>query len=160
MNNVKPSTTGMINVGFEHAGAKPNDKPWISISWMDTEGYPLVLLVDHQAENYGVSLTNAMESVIALASLHIENIKQATFVQMDSDGQFDLVKPVWEFTSPTWRGGPLAPEVNWLPLRSGGHSRTMEAFTAFAGEHALELLSKIDIDLTPSLPNKKKGPSL
>lgn len=160
MNNVKPTTSGLIHFGFDHVGAKPNDKPWITVSWVDAAGYPLVLLVDNREKNEGVSLTNAMESAIAMLAPYVENYKQATFVQMDSGGQFDLVKPVWEFTSPTWKGGPLAPEVNWIPLRSGEHFRSIEAFKSFAGEYAEELVSKIDVDFTPSAPVRAKGPSL
>lgn len=147
MKIIRKSPSGTLHFGFRHVKAEPNDENWITASWITKRDHTLMLLADQQHGNEGASLTNAMEASIAHVSQYVPDIRKTLFVQLDSDGQFDLVAVNWNETSRAWPGGPRAPEVGWEPLKAGDHIRTIEAFAAFAGESAAELLSNLGLDM-------------
>lgn len=90
----------------------------------------LVLIADGREYNTGASATNAMEPVLAyLVSEYGARIdfSHCRYVQLDSDGQFDLVHPVW---SPSKQ----LEDAHFAPLtHEGTPPRSEQAFMAEFG---------------------------
>lgn len=94
---------------------------------------PLVLMVDLQGANEGASLTNSADAAVhhvahtSFAPLGAD-YRAATWVQIDSDGAFDLMIPLWPMEKPL-QGPQLGhPSVSWRPLRHNERARTLDAF--------------------------------
>jgi hypothetical protein len=100
--------------------------------------HPLALMVDEQGNNHGASLTNSVDTVIAYVEkmTGISHVAMR-YVELDSEGHFDEVIISGSSDSRTHF------IVNWRPLQSGQHSRTLEAFKAKHGIAALELMTEL-----------------
>jgi hypothetical protein len=94
---------------------------------------PLVLLMDLQSINDGASLTNSADAAVhhvahtAFQPLGAD-YRTATWVQVDSEGAFDLMISRWPMDKPL-QGPQLShPSVSWRPLRHNDRARTLDAF--------------------------------
>lgn len=94
---------------------------------------PLVLLADLQSLNSGASLTNAASAAVAFVAatalkdaLGVEP-STASWVELDSEGCFDLIEPLWPISSPLRQQLPALPHINWAPLRHNDRVRTLDA---------------------------------
>lgn len=108
-----------------------------------SEPRPLVLLVDLQSANKGASVTNAMEACIGYVLSRLEldlpgtTLGQIDWVQLDSDGWFDVVQARWAAAAP-------ALLVDWMPLRAAGaEPRTLRAFQALYDDAAAIALGEV-----------------
>lgn len=97
---------------------------------------PLVLLADLQSLNTGASLTNAASAAVAFVgatalqgALGVDP-SSAAWVEIDSEGCFDLILPLWPFSSPLRQQRPALPHVSWAPLRHNDRVRTLDAMLA------------------------------
>lgn len=96
---------------------------------------PLVLMVDLQGLNDGSSLTNAADAAVhhvahtAFPPLGADH-RSATWVELDSDGNFDLMHPLWPMEKPLQGPQMNYPSVSWQPVRHDGMTRTLQAFLA------------------------------
>lgn len=128
-------TTLRINV--PHVGAKPVTGDGIIVLINSgCQAGPLVLMVDEQEKNTGASLTNAVEGVLDMIE-RITGISPVAMnlVELDSEGSFDQV------VITGFNGFHYA--VQWRPLKSGAHVRTVEAFYAACGTAATQLISHL-----------------
>lgn len=114
----------------------------IRVAAVLTDDGLIVLLVDMGERNHGCSLTNCMETVINhvnrqfLQSAGIA-FERAIWVQIDSEGDFDWVKPL------TSDGGTCI-DVSWRPLISAGGERSRNAFVMEYGGYAHALLKAVE----------------
>ena len=99
----------------------------------------LVLMVDLQSLNSGASLTNSAEAAVHhVAHMAFEPLgadyRSASWVQLDSDGAFDLMVPRWPMDKPLHGPQLSHPSVDWRPVRHNGRTRTLDAFlSSFPG---------------------------
>ena len=97
---------------------------------------PLALLADLHSMNKGASLTNAASTAInfvahtAFREALGVDFTAATWVELDTEGCFDLMTALWPLRSPLRTRRPEPPHVSWAPLRHDGRSRTLDAFLA------------------------------
>lgn len=96
---------------------------------------PLVLMLDLQAANEGASLTNSADAAVHhVAHTSFEPLgadyRAAIWVQVDSDGAFDLMIPLWPMGKPLQGPQLSPPSVSWRPLRHNDRARTLDAFLA------------------------------
>lgn len=97
---------------------------------------PLVLLADLQSMNQGASLTNAAAASInfvahtALRGALGVDFTSASWIELDSEGCFDVMTALWPLSSPLRVQRPEPPHVSWTPLRHEGRTRTLDAFLA------------------------------
>jgi hypothetical protein len=97
---------------------------------------PLVLLADLQSLNKGASLTNAAATAInfvahtALRDALGADHATAAWVELDSEGCFDVMNALWPMNTPWRPQRPEPPHVSWAPLRHDGRARTLDAFLA------------------------------
>lgn len=95
---------------------------------------PLVLLADLQSMNQGASLTNAAATSInfvahtALRDALGVDFTSASWIELDSEGCFDVMTALWPLSSPLRVQRPEPPHVSWAPLRHDGRARTLDAF--------------------------------
>lgn len=130
----------LIKLRFKipHAGQAPLDGQGIIVLVKRDMMHPLVLLVDEQENNPGVSLINSIETVIA----HVERKTGIShvamqFVYMDNEGLFDEVGVIG---LGDYRGRY---SVTWNPLKSPHHSRTLNAFMEKHGVAAAEVIEEV-----------------
>ena len=95
---------------------------------------PLIYIHDEQELNTGASATHAMDSVLRYIDASWRDklsVRDATFVHRNHHGEYDLVVPRWDTTSPSagWKSLVCEP---W-------QARSEQAFTAFLGERAAEV---------------------
>jgi hypothetical protein len=95
-----------------------------------------VLLADLQSLNKGASLTNAAATAInfvahtALRDALGADHATAAWVELDSEGCFDVMNALWPMNTPWRPQRPEPPHVSWAPLRHDGRARTLDAFLA------------------------------
>lgn len=115
---------------------------WILAVCVRADGQrPLVLLSDMQHLNAGASLTNTVEFAVArtfekLLGSHARAPDEADWVELDSAGHFDLVRPAAPIG--TNGAGARPTLIAWSPLTAGPTimPRTLRAFVARFGRCA------------------------
>lgn len=123
-------------------GIKPGEYGIVCAAVFPLDGLPpLVLAADDDKNNHGMSLTNAIDGVLA----HLSHwwgagfpFTGANFVEIDSMGCFDHIVVSWENKGQT--------PAKFAPLRwPGAQPRTREAFLGIygvQGERALRALKQ------------------
>ncbi len=113
----------------------------VFISAVYSEGVtPLVLIAENSFENNGASVTNCIEHLINYVNHHLLKpsdieLKDATFVQIDSENYFDLVVPFIKNNQ--------CQSAEWLPVANEAGSRTIEAFLHAYGEQAGAIINML-----------------
>lgn len=129
---------------------------------------PLVLLADLQSLNSGASLTNAAAAAVGFVAatalkdaLGVEP-SSASWIEVDSEGCFDLMEPMWPISSHLRQQRLTLPHINWAPLRHNDRGRTLDAMLSKFPEigptvwHETQLALRALSQASPALPARQR----
>lgn len=147
--------TILFSVPNSGAPAMPGGLGVLAVAIASPHRRDLVLLVDLQAANKGASVTNAMEACIAYVVSRLSatwphfDPRHTDWVQLDSDGWFDLVRPRWgnkaiRTTQRLTFAPDSVPLIRWEPIRGElEESRTLRAFLEIFDDIGVAALAEV-----------------